>query len=77
MRFRRLEAVQSDIKLYRAAKAIEDEKTKRAKAGKAAKEDSAEGGHMEPAYHFVAYVPAFSCVWEMDGMKRFPKRVGK
>ncbi|RPA72857.1 hypothetical protein BJ508DRAFT_419264 [Ascobolus immersus RN42] len=72
---KRLEAVQSDIKLYRAAEAIEAEKTKRAKAGKSEEEPS--DNHMEPAYHFVAYVPAFSCVWEMDGMKRFPKRVGE
>lgn len=30
----------------------------------------------ENGFHFVAYVPAGGCVWKMDGMEQFPRKVG-
>jgi ubiquitin carboxyl-terminal hydrolase L5 len=31
----------------------------------------------ENGFHFVAYVPAGGCVWRMDGMEPFPRRIGE
>lgn len=31
----------------------------------------------ENGFHFIAYVPANSAVWRMDGMEPLPRRIGK
>ena len=43
--------------------------TSKRKGGKA-KEDHDE------AFHFIAYVPVDGVVWELDGMRRQPVRLG-
>ncbi|KAK6523972.1 hypothetical protein TWF281_001929 [Arthrobotrys megalospora] len=47
-------------------------------ACKNAKESASESNPcLEPAYHFLAYVPSGDSVWELDGLKRQPIRLGE
>jgi len=54
----------------RAAKNRNPQNLKRRKIAKT--EDEEDNG-----FHFVAYVPAKGCVWKMDGMETFPRKLGK
>jgi hypothetical protein len=31
----------------------------------------------EKSYHFIAYLPSNGVVWELDGLRRQPVRIGK
>ncbi|KAI9008326.1 ubiquitin carboxyl-terminal hydrolase [Gaertneriomyces semiglobifer] len=31
----------------------------------------------EAPFHFIAYVPINGCVWELDGLKRCPRKIGE
>ena len=59
---RRSERADLDIALMDAAKA------KRGTKGK--------GSEQEETFHFIAYVPVNGVLWELDGLRRQPVRLG-
>jgi len=59
---RKSEQAELDITLMEAA-------TSKRRGGKAKGED-------DEAFHFIAYVPVDGVVWELDGMRRQPVRLG-
>ncbi|RVX74903.1 hypothetical protein B0A52_01180 [Exophiala mesophila] len=66
-----------DHRLKQDAQAAE--KKKKAKASKKRKfeDDDEDFEDEENGFHFVAYVPAGSYVWEMDGMELSPQKIGR
>lgn len=70
-----LENEASEPKAKRARAQANGRKGKGKSAAAAARKKKAEGLHT--AYHFVAYVPADGCVWELDGLKMQPHKLGE
>lgn len=75
---RRMDHLNADLALENEASEASKKKTKARKAPKG-KNNRARGRLQEPeyAFHFIAYVPAGGYVWELDGLKTNPHRLGR
>ena len=39
--------------------------------------DSSQEGGSEGGFHFIAFMPIMDMIWQLDGLQRQPKRLGK
>lgn len=51
-------------------------KAARSKRPRKKRKDDEESFEDESGFHFVAYVPAGGLIWRMDGLERFPRKLG-
>lgn len=59
-----------------ATEVMSKQAKKRATSRKGKKASRKRRGKTEYGYHFIAYVPAGGYVWELDGLKSKPRRLG-
>lgn len=75
---RRMDHLSADLSLENEAS---DSKKKRSKTSAGSRKGEGQRGkNLAPpdtAFHFIAYVPADGQVWELDGLKAKPRRIGK
>ena len=75
---RRMDHLNADLFLENEASAATSRRTKRRAAPKKARSKArAKKAALEYGFHFVAYVPQDGCVWELDGLKLKPRKIGK
>ncbi|KOS18083.1 Ubiquitin carboxyl-terminal hydrolase isozyme L5 [Escovopsis weberi] len=76
---RRMDHLNADLALEDEASSAETAAAKR-RAGRGRAKVLTTKGRKTPAdeygYHFIAYVPADGYVWELDGLKSKPRRIG-
>ena len=66
-----------DIRLKQDAAAAEKKKKAAMAKRRRKKRKEDEAYEDESGLHFVAYVPSDGVVWRMDGLERFPRKVGE
>lgn len=66
---RRLDHLNADLWLSNKAEASKRKKRTKGKTSKKKDDDS--------GYHFIAYVPVNGYVWELDGLRARPAKLGK
>lgn len=63
LRFRKMDMLSSDLQL-------KNEATTRKKGAKGDEDES------DPAFHFIAFMPAMGQLWKLDGLERQPRTLG-